>query len=112
MQMVYPEILAADADFSELDAQLLDILSKVHLNHLMQPALCDDAEASSGSDVGGVASPLKPQHSRTATLRVRHKNRTFHSEERRRTGGYSLDSAVDWGEVLSGGEKQRLTLAR
>jgi hypothetical protein len=81
-QIVYPEVLSSDADHADLDRVLLGILSKVHLGHLMQPGL-------NLND-----SPASPAGSR------------------QQAGAYTLDTVVDWGEVLSGGEKQRLSLAR
>jgi ABC-type uncharacterized transport system fused permease/ATPase subunit len=82
----HPEILLDKSDHADLDRLLLGILSKVHLGHLMHPSL-------HLSDSPAPDSPASPAGSR-------------------QVGAYTLDTVVDWGEVLSGGEKQRLSLAR
>ena len=124
----------------ELDAALLSILTKVHLAYLMHPSCYaveqeqenvpdtrTDVEMENESSATGAGSSCTNNTNGTnasnsttastatastatasaATATIAIANSTFNASR-----GYHLSSVSDWSEVLSGGEMQRLSLAR
>jgi ABC-type uncharacterized transport system fused permease/ATPase subunit len=103
LQIVYPEIPPSDGSFSALDKELLKIMHKVHLGHLLKAPydqLEEDGANPPGLDGGGAGANGR------AHVRGPREEAAVYGHQ------YTLDSVVNWGEVLSGGEKQRLSLAR
>lgn len=117
---MYPDILPEEEGCGGpvLDAELLRILGLVHLAHLMDPS-CFPLDMSGGNgpcvDAGTTKKGEAPEPT-TLEIEAEVSSGLFGMvlvrQQKQLQRGYTLDSVVDWSEVLSGGEKQRLSLAR